>query len=60
MTVAVPDNTVKPRYEGKLASREAKAQLEVERKRTRLAIPYNKGPYMYISDDMDPKTFGKK
>lgn len=48
------------RYEGQMAEREQRAQEEIERKRTQVAILYNKGPYMMITDSSDPKTFGRK
>lgn len=40
--------------------REKAAQEEIERKKLRVAPLFNKGGYQYISDDMDPTTFGKK
>lgn len=48
------------KYKGEFAQREALAQAEIERKKKRVAIPFNKGPYQYITEGMDPKTFGKK
>lgn len=48
------------RYVGEMAEREAQAQKEIERKKKRVAILYNKGGLQYISDDADPETFGKK
>jgi hypothetical protein len=33
---------------------------EIERKKKRIAPAYNKGPFMYITDDMDPATLGRK
>lgn len=47
------------KYTGKMAEREAKAQLEIEKKKKKVAIPYNKGGYQYI-DGYDPKDLGKK
>jgi len=50
----------KPRYEGELLERELEALKEIEKKKKRVAIAYNKGAYQYITDDCDPKTIGKK
>ncbi|NJO63359.1 MAG: hypothetical protein HC836_35640 [Richelia sp. RM2_1_2] len=33
---------------------------EIERKKKRVAIAYNKGSYQYITGGADPSTFGKK
>lgn len=43
-----------------MALREAIAQEEIAHKRTKIAPHYSKGPYQYISDDIDLKTLGKK
>lgn len=43
-----------------MAAREVIAQEEKDRKRTRLAPAYNKGPVMYITDDTDPTELGRK
>jgi hypothetical protein len=40
--------------------REASAREEIERKKKRVAVTVNKGAYQYITDGMDPKTFGRK
>lgn len=48
------------KYSGDLANREAEAQKEIEAKKKRVAILYNKGGIQYITDGMDPKTFGRK
>jgi hypothetical protein len=40
--------------------REKIAQAEIQKKKSRVAILYNKGGLQYISDEMDPKTFGRK
>ena len=40
--------------------REEIAQAEIQKKKSRVAILYNKGGLQYISDEMDPKTFGRK
>lgn len=40
--------------------REQRAQAEIKQKQKRVAVLYNKGAYQYISDEMDPATFGKK
>jgi hypothetical protein len=50
----------KQRYSGELAERESKALEEIERKKKRVGIAYNKGNYVYISDGFDPKDLGKK
>lgn len=47
-------------YVGEMAEREAKAQQEIQQKKKRVAILFNKGGYGYITDGMDPKTFGRK
>lgn len=43
-----------------LAAREALAQKEKERKKTRIAPAYSKGAYQYITDGMDPSELGRK
>jgi len=43
-----------------MMAREKKAQEEIERKKLRVAPLYNKGGYMYISDDTDLTTLGRK
>jgi hypothetical protein len=43
-----------------MIAREKAAQEEIERKKKRVAVLYNKGAYQYITDEMDPKTFGRK
>lgn len=48
------------RYVGEMAEREAAAQKEIAQKKKRVAVLYNKGGLQYISDDADPKTFGRK
>jgi hypothetical protein len=40
--------------------REELAQAEIQKKKSRVAVLYNKGGLQYISDEMDPKTFGRK
>jgi hypothetical protein len=50
----------KPRLSPEMQEREAKALVEVERKKKRLAIPYNKGPYMLLTPESDIATLGKK
>lgn len=61
---SVAVDPVKPvmrkRYVGEMAEREAKAQEEIKQKQKRVAILFNKGGYGYITDGMDPKTFGRK
>lgn len=58
--VIIPRAKPKPQYEGKMAEREAKAQEEIAEKKKRTGILYNKGPYGFISDGIDPKDLGKK
>lgn len=48
------------RYEGEMAVREARAQQEIQNKRKRVVPLFNKGPAAYFTDDMDPKTIGRK
>lgn len=48
------------RYEGEMAEREAKAREEIERKKKRVSITYNKGAYQYLGDDYDTTTIGRK
>lgn len=43
-----------------MIAREKAAQEEIEHKKKRVAVLYNKGAYQYITDEMDPKTFGRK
>lgn len=38
----------------------AEAIKEAERKKTRVAPAYNKGPVMYVTEDDDPKSLGRK
>lgn len=33
---------------------------KIEEKKNRVAIAFNKGSYQYITDESDPKNFGKK
>ena len=54
-TVAKP----KTRYDGELLERELLAQQEIERKKKRVGITFNKGAYQYLGDDIDPTTLGK-
>jgi hypothetical protein len=51
---------VKQRYTGSMAERESKALEEIERKKKRVGIAYNKGAYQYITDETDPKDIGRK
>lgn len=51
------------KYEGEMAEREAKAQAEIERKKTMVAPLYNKAGYEYIGGITDPailKNLGRK
>ena len=43
-----------------MQAREDLAQKEIESKKSRIGVLYNKGAYQYISDGMDPKTLGRK
>jgi plasmid stabilization system protein ParE len=40
--------------------REREAAEVTKRLKSRVAIPYNKGPYMFLSDETDPKDLGRK
>lgn len=40
--------------------REAAAQVEIQKKKNRVAPLYNKGGYQYITDDTDTTTLGRK
>jgi hypothetical protein len=40
--------------------REVVAQVEIDKKKKRVAPMYNKGGYQYIGDDVDPKTIGAR
>lgn len=55
-----PKKYVKPDLSPEMAAREAKAQEETEAKRKRVAPICNKGGYVYITDDMDLTTLGRK
>ncbi len=48
------------KYTDDMAVREAEAQVEVERKKKRIAPMYNKGAYQYVTDGTDPKDIGRK
>ena len=50
----------KPRLSPEMQLREVLAQEEIKKKRSRVAVLFNKGGLQYISDEMDPKTFGRK
>ena len=52
--------TTQPKLSREMQEREAKAQAEAKRRSTYVAVPYNKGPYMYVGPDSDPTTFGRK
>ncbi len=52
--------TEKKVYAPEMEAREIAAQAEKDRKRRRLAVAYNKGPVMYITDGTDPKDLGRK
>jgi hypothetical protein len=43
-----------------MRKREEIAQKEVDEKRLRIAPPYSKGAYQYITDLKDLSTLGKK
>jgi hypothetical protein len=38
----------------------AETVKEIERKKTQIAPAYNKGPVMFISEQMDPSSLGRK
>lgn len=42
------------------AERDRLAQIEIEKKKNRIAPHYSKGPYQYLTDDVDPTTVGRK
>lgn len=50
----------KPTLSPEMLQREKIAQAEIERKKKRIGVLYNKGAYQYISDGMDLTTLGKK
>lgn len=56
---STPTNTKSPKYDGKMAAREAEAQKEIQRKKKMVAPLYNKGPAAYVAG-YDPKDLGKK
>lgn len=56
----VQSKKTKPKYEGEMAVRENKAQKEIVKKQKRVAPIYNKGGYMYITDETNPKDIGRK
>ena len=43
-----------------LVERERLAQVEVDKKKSRIAVAYNKGPYMVITDPKDVPTLGRE
>ena len=43
-----------------MQQRELIAQEEIKKKQMRVAVLYNKGGLQYITDEMDPTTFGRK
>lgn len=47
-------------YSEEMLEREKIAQVEIARKRNRVAPLYSKGAYQYITDDTDPKEIGRK
>lgn len=51
---------IKPVLSPEMQQRELAAQKEIERKKKRVAILYNKGGYQYVSDATDLTTLGKK
>lgn len=57
----VPARVVEIEFEPSDAEeREREAQVEIARKKKRVAPLYNKGGYQYLGDDVDPTTIGKK
>jgi len=48
-----------PSYEGDLLRRELAAQREIEYKKTCVA-PLHKSNYVYVTEGMDPRGFGRK
>jgi hypothetical protein len=57
---ACGQDVTQKRYSDEMLERELKAQEEIERKKKRVSIAYNKGAYQYITDGTDPKDIGKK
>lgn len=62
-------NTSKPKIEEskpdysddpEMEERERLAQEEIERKKKRVGITFNKGAYQYLGDDYDATTLGRK
>jgi len=51
---------VKKYIDPEMEKREMLAQKEIEHKKSRIAPHYNKGPYQFITDEIDLKTLGKK
>lgn len=48
-------------YKWKAGAQEKEEAIrEAEKKRTRVAPAYNKGPLMFITDEADPNSLGKK
>ena len=47
-------------YETCLRCGEEDAQYEIENKKGRVAVAYNKGPHMYITSEAMVKDLGKK
>jgi hypothetical protein len=58
--VIIPKVKDRIRYEGEMAEREARAQIEIEAKKKRVGILYNKGPYGFLSPGINPKDLGRK
>lgn len=48
------------RDDADINAREAAAQDEIAVKKTRVAPAYNKGPYIFVTDDMDPTQIGSR
>ena len=49
----------KPKYEGEMLEREKTAQIEIEKKKLRVA-PLHKSNYIYLDPGTDPGDLGKK
>lgn len=56
----IQDSKWKKMYEGELLEREKLAQIEVEKKKSKISLAYSKGPVMYIANDEDLKNNGRR
>lgn len=55
------EKSTKVEYEDQeMIERERKAQEEIEAKKLRVGITYNKGAYQFLGNDYDATTLGRK